>query len=116
MTTGSPTGDNVTGLFGGMGNAVLRLKVEPVDKLLEPLAVFGKVDGVRAGPQIGMPASSRAAAIFSSVCPPSCTTTPCMVPACDSRRITSITSSSVSGSKYNLSECRNPSTLSPGCS
>ena len=65
-----------------MRDAVLRLtKRQPVDKLLKALAVLGKVDGIGLVPRIGMPASSSAAAIFSGVCPPSCTTTPCISPA-----------------------------------
>ena len=44
------TGGDVARLFGGMRDAVLRLaQLQIVDQLLEPLAVFGKVDGVRAG-------------------------------------------------------------------
>ena len=42
--------NNVTGLFGGMGDAVARLaERQIIDQLLETLAILGKVDGVRAG-------------------------------------------------------------------
>ncbi len=51
-------------------------------------------------PRIGTPAASSALASRSGVCPPSCTTTP----RGRSQRTISSTSSSVSGSKYSLSE------------
>jgi hypothetical protein len=51
-------------------------------------------------PMILTPRRSSGSASFSGVCPPSCTITPS---GCSSRTISS-TSSSVSGSKYSLSD------------
>ena len=55
-------------------------------------------------PRIGMPASSSAWLSFSGVCPPYCTMQPSTLPFCCSRRISAITSSANSGSKYSRSE------------
>ena len=55
-------------------------------------------------PRIGMPAFSSASASFSGVWPPNCTMTPSSVPAADSARRISSTSSAVSGSKYSRSD------------
>ena len=47
-------GNDVTRCLGGMGDAVARLAERQIgDKLLEPLAILGKVDGVRAGAKDG---------------------------------------------------------------
>ncbi len=54
-------------------------------------------------PRMGIPALSKAWAIFSGVCPPNCTMQPSTVPLRCSTRTSSITSSAVSGSKYRRS-------------
>ena len=64
------------------------------------LAVLARVDRVGRVPRIGTPAASSPRVSLSGVCPPSCTITPS---GC-SRSTISSTSSSVSGSKYSLSE------------
>ena len=89
------------GLVAGAGDAVDGLlQAELVQELLEPLAVFGEVDGVGRGAE-DRDAFVRAAPgpASAGVWPPNCTMTPCRVPfSCSTRRISS-TCSSVSGSK-----------------
>ncbi len=87
-------------LFGGGGDAVDGLfEAELFDELLEPFAVFGKVDGVGRGAEDGMPASWSALASLRGVWPPNWTMTPWSVPLSRSTRRISMTCSKVSGSK-----------------
>jgi hypothetical protein len=106
--------------FGaGLGDAVVGLgdRSSLLSSLAEPVAVFGKVDGIRRGAENRecRPASS-ASASFSGVWPPNCTMTPSSVPlACSLCRISSTSSRSAVRNRAGR-RCRSRSTRFPGCS
>ena len=76
-------------------------QAQALHHLLEALAVFGAVDGVRAGADDRHAGFFQGAADLQRVWPPNCTITP--FGFCSTRTISS-TSSSVTGSKYRRSE------------
>lgn len=91
---------NVLRLFPRRGGPVRRLsQPEIAQQRLELLPILGQVDGIGGRSEDGDTGTARARASLSGVCPPNCTITPSKVPRDCSTRKTSMTSSSVNGSK-----------------